>query len=89
MSVRFIPCLTLHSDGKMQAPFEPMVKFFPGCGVLLWAFPRLVFMAVPECTSHQHFQRSLLAFSLEELRSLAGVTLSGARCLQVRRADGI
>lgn len=32
MSVRGIPCLTLHSDGKMQAPFESVVKFFAGCG---------------------------------------------------------
>ena len=77
MSVTFIPCLTLHSDGKMQAPFESMVKFFAGCGVLLRAFLRLVFLAIQECKSDLHFWRSLLAFSVEELRSLAGVPLSG------------
>lgn len=52
MSVRCIPHF---SDGKMWAPFESMVTFFAGCEDLLRAFLRLVFMAIQECKSHQHF----------------------------------
>lgn len=43
MSVRCIPCLTLHSAGKMQAPFESVVKFFAGCGVFTQGFPKASF----------------------------------------------
>lgn len=37
-ALRLIPYLTLHSEGKMQALFEAMVKLVAGSGVLLRAF---------------------------------------------------